>query len=127
VIRLATRAGLVVLALTVSGCALTFDATDFGVPTSLAESVQTPLPPQAASFKVTKHPVFLLWGLVGASRPNAEDVLAGQLGTGTRITNLKIKVRARWSDLLVTGLTLGVVSPRSVTFEGVVVPSSVGP
>jgi hypothetical protein len=127
VIRLATRAGLVVLALTVSGCALTFDASDFGVPTSLAESAQTSLPPQAVSFKVTKHPVFLLWGLVGASRPNAEDVLAGQLGTGARVTNLKIKVRARWSDLLVTGLTLGVVSPRSVTFEGVVVPSSVGP
>ena len=109
------------MALTVSGCALTFDATDLGVPTSLAEPAQTP--PQGSSFRVTKHPVFLLWGLVGASRPNAEDVLAGQVGTGARIANLKIKVRARWTDLLVTGLTLGVISPRSVTFEGVVVPS----
>jgi hypothetical protein len=125
VIRSATRAGLIALALTVSGCALTFDATDFGVPTSLAESPQTP--PQGESFRVTKHPVFLLWGLVAASRPNAEDVLAGQAGTGARIANLKIKVRARWTDLLVTGLTLGVISPRSVTFEGVVVPSSIRP
>jgi len=125
VIRSATRAGLVLLALTVSGCALTFDATDFGVPTSLAEPAQTP--PQGSSFTVTKHPVFLLWGLVAASRPNAEDVLAGQTGTGARIANLKIKVRARWSDLLVTALTLGLISPRSVTFEGVVVPSSIGP
>ena len=120
-----TRAGLVMLALTVSGCALTFDATELGVPTSLAESAQTP--PQGQSFHVTKHPVFLLWGLVAASRPNAEDVLAGQAGTGSRIANLRIKVRARWSDLLVTALTAGLVSPRSVTFEGVVVPSSVGP
>jgi hypothetical protein len=125
VIRSATRAGLIALALTVSGCALTFDATDFGVPTSFAEPAQSP--PQGSSFTVTKHPVFLLWGLVAASRPNAEDVLAGQAGTGARIANLKIKVRARWSDLLVTGLTLGLISPRSVTFEGVVVPSSVGP
>ena len=124
-IRSVTRAGLLALALTVSGCALTFDATDLGVPTSLAEPAQTP--PQGESFRVTKHPVFLFWGLLGAARPNAEDVLAGQAGTGARIANLKIKVRARWSDLLVTGLTAGLISPRSVTFEGVVVPSSVRP
>ena len=124
-IRSVTRAGLIALALTVSSCALTFDATDLGVPTSLAEPAQTP--PQGEPFRVTKRPVFLLWGLIAASRPNAEDVLAGQAGTGARIANLKIKVRARWSDLLVTGLTAGLISPRSVTFEGVVVPSSVRP
>jgi len=48
-------------------------------------------------------------------------VLAGQVGTGARIENLRIRVRSRWSDLLVTGLTLGLVVPRSVTFEGLVV------
>jgi hypothetical protein len=114
------RAGLLALALTVSGCALTFDSTELGVPTSMAEPAQAP--PQGASFSVTKHPVFLLWGAVAASRPNAEDVLAGQVGTGSRIANLRIKVRARWSDLLVTALTAGLISPRSVTFEGVIVP-----
>jgi len=114
-----TRILLVVAAAAVwSGCALTFDATDLGVPTSMAEAAQTP--PQGEAFRVTKHPVYLLWGLVGTSRPNAEDVLAGQVGTGSRIANLRIKVRSRWPDLLVTALTLGVVSPRSVTFEGVV-------
>src|SRR5258705_516528 len=98
---------------------MTFDATDLGVPTSLAEAAQTP--PQGTPFTVTKRPVYLLWGLAAASRPNAEDVLAGQVGTGRRIANLKIKVRARWSDLLVTVLTAGLISPRSVTFQGVVV------
>ena len=58
----------------------------------------------------------------GAARPNAEDVLAGQAATGARIVNLRIKVRSRWPDLLVTALTAGLISPRSVTFEGVVVP-----
>ena len=64
----------------------------------------------------------VLWGLAAASRPNAEDVLAGQAGTGARIANLRIKVRTRWADLLVTAITAGAISPRSVTFEGVVVP-----
>jgi hypothetical protein len=31
-------------------------------------------------------------------------------------------VHARWSDLLFTALSFGFLSPRTVTFEGVVVP-----
>jgi hypothetical protein len=57
---------------------------------------------------------------VQVGQPNLEDVLASQLGTGARITKLRVKVRSRWNDLLVTALTLGIVVPRSVTFEGVV-------
>ena len=118
--RSIARVGLVALALTVSGCALTFDSTDLGVPTSLAEPAASP--PQGAPFRVTLHPVFLLWGAIPVSRPNAEDVLAGQVGTASRIANLRIKVRSRWSDLLVTVLSGGTIVPRSVTFEGIVVP-----
>ena len=115
--RLAFLAGVV----TLSGCAITFDATELGVPTSMAESARDPV--QGTPFSVTKHPVYMFWGLVLAAKPNAEDVLAGQAGTGARIANLRIKSRARWSDLLVTALTFGFASPRSVTFEGTVVPS----
>lgn len=119
-IGLVARAGLLLLALTVGGCALTFDATELGVPATLAEAAQAP--PQGTPFKVTKHPVFLLWGLTTVSQPNIEDVLAGQTGTGARIANLRINVRTRFPDLLITVLTFGVISPRSVTLEGVVVP-----
>jgi hypothetical protein len=120
VTRLIARVGLATLALTVSGCALTFDSTDLGVPTSMAEPAASP--PQGTAFRVTRRPVFLLWGAIPVARPNAEDVLAGQVGTGSRIANLRIKVRSRWSDLLVTALSFGTIVPRSVTFEGVVVP-----
>jgi hypothetical protein len=122
VIRLIPRAGLAFLALTVSGCALTLDSSELGVPASMAEPAQTP--PQGTPFTVTRHPVYLLWGAVGVGRPSAEDVLAGQVGTGSRIANLRIKVRSRWSDVLVTALTLGVIVPRSVTLEGIVVPAT---
>ena len=119
--RSIVRVGLAALALTVSGCALTFDSTDLGVPTSLAEPAASP-PPQGTAFRVTRHPVFLLWGVLPVARPNAEDVLAGQVGTASRIANLRIKVRSRWSDLLVTVLSFGTIVPKSVTFEGVAVP-----
>jgi hypothetical protein len=117
--------------MTLTSCAMTFDATELGVPTSMAESAQTPVAADAKTFRVTKHPVFMFWGLVGVSRPNLEDVLAGQVGTGSRITNLRITVRSRLSDLFVTALTLGAITPRSVTFEGAIIPattsSNVGP
>lgn len=114
-----SRASVLTLALAVSGCALTLDSTHLGVPVSLAGPAEAP--DSGVAFRVTKHPVYLLAGLVPVSQPNLEDVLAGQVGTGARITNLRIKVRSRWSDLLITGLTLGFVVPRSVTFEGTVV------
>jgi len=57
-----------------------------------------------------------------ASRPNAEDRARRSGRDGARIANLRIKVRSRWSDLLITAITAGVIVPRSVTFEGVIVP-----
>ena len=113
-----TRASAVALALAANACALTYDATRLGAPTSLAEAAQAPA--TGTPFRVTKHPVYLLFGLVPVSQPNLEDVLAGQLGKGASIAGLRIKERSRWGDLLVTVLTLGVIVPRSVTYEGVV-------
>jgi hypothetical protein len=36
------------------------------------------------------------------------------------VADLRIQVRSRFTDVLITGLTLGLIVPRSVTFEGVV-------
>ncbi len=114
-----TRGSVLALALALGGCALTLDSSHLGVPVSLAAGAQEP--DSGTAFRVTKHSVYMFVGLVSVAQPNLEDVLAGQVGTGTRITKLRVKVRSRWSDLLVTGLTLGLVVPRSVTFEGTVV------
>jgi hypothetical protein len=116
-----TRASVLALALALCGCALTLDATHLGVPVSLAGSPQEA--DSGTAFRVTKHATYLLAGLVSLSQPNLEDVLAGQVGAGAgaRIAKLRVKARSRWNDLLVTALTIGLVVPRSVTFEGVVV------
>jgi hypothetical protein len=107
------------LALSSSGCGLTFDSQHIGVTATMAEPAQPPT--TGSAFQVTKHPVWLLFGLVSMSQPNLEDILAGQVANGTSIANLRIHVRATFSDVMVTVLTAGLVSPRSVTYEGVVV------
>ena len=107
------------LGLAAGGCALSFDSTHLGVPVTMASAAQ--IPAEGTSFQVNRHPVFVVWGAFTVSAPRLEDVVAGQLGTGAGVAQLRIKVRARWSDLLITALTAGLFSPRTVTLEGVVV------
>ena len=108
------------LGLAAGGCALTFDSTRLGVPVTMAGPAQ--VAPAGTPFQVTRHPVFVVWGAFTVSPPGLEDVIAGQVGAGAGVANLRIRVRARWSDLLITTLTAGLFSPRTVTFEGVVLP-----
>jgi protein-S-isoprenylcysteine O-methyltransferase Ste14 len=121
VTRLPASVAAAVLSCTMAGCALTFDSTHLGVPVTMAGDARAPA--NGTPFYVTRHPVFVGWGLFTIGRPRLEDVLAGQVGIASGVAELRIRLRARWSDLLITGLTAGLVSPRSVTFEGVVVGS----
>lgn len=108
----------VLLGLAAGGCAMSFDSSHLGVPVTMAGAATSSA--TGTPFRVNRHPVFIGWGLITASNPNLEDVLAGQAANSAAITNLKIRVRARWSDLLITALTFGLFSPRTVTFEGTI-------
>lgn len=106
------------LALLLAGCVHTFDASGLGVPATLASPAGQP--PEGESFSVSSRAVFGFWGILRFKQPSLRKALAAQLAGAKGVADVRIKVRSRWSDLLVTGLTLGLVVPRSVTFEGVV-------
>ncbi len=101
------------------GCALNFDARSLGVDATMASPASAPA--EGEEFRVTRSALFMLWGMLPVSRPSLERVLAGQLIGGERVADLRIRVRSRFVDLLLTVLTGGLIVPRSVTFEGVVV------
>jgi hypothetical protein len=103
-----------------AGCSLNFDATHLGVPATMASAAGTPA--EGQPFSVTSHAVYGFWGLTSFSKPSLQKALAAQLVGGKQIADLRIKVRSRLGDLIVTALTLGLIVPRAVTFEGVVVP-----
>lgn len=69
---------------------------------------------------MTSRAVYALWGLAKLKEPSLRKALAAQLAGGSGVADLKIKVRSRWSDVLITALTAGLIVPRAVTFEGVV-------
>lgn len=108
-----------VMAAALSGCAQTFDATTLGVPATMAAAAGEV--PTGQTFKVTTHTVHAFWGLLPMKKAQLDRALAGQLVGAKEVTQLKIKTHSRWKDLLITALTLGVVAPRTVTYEGVVV------
>lgn len=117
------RAFAALLLLVLPACAQSFDATSLGVPATMAS-----LPgdaPQGEAFRVNQTSVHAAWGLLTLTTPSLEKVVGGQLLGARQVSNLKIRVRSRWSDLLITGLTLGLVVPRTVTFEGVVTGGAV--
>jgi hypothetical protein len=97
---------------------MTFDAATLGVPVTLASPAGHP--PEGSRFSVTSRAVYGLWGLARLKQPSLRKALAAQLAGGSGVADLKIKVRSRWSDILITALTAGLIVPRAVTFEGVV-------
>ena len=101
-----------------AGCAQTFDATTLGVPVTMA----SPAGQQSADahFRVTSHALYGFWGLAKIKDPSLRKALAAQLAGGSGIADLKIKVRSKWTDVLVTVLTAGLLVPRAVTYEGTV-------
>lgn len=109
---------VLLLACTIGGCASTFDATTLGVPATLAAPAGQP--PAGDRFTVSSKAVFAFWGLAGVRHPSLRKALAAQLGGGAGVADVKIRVRSRWSDVLFTILTAGLLVPRTVTFEGVV-------
>ena len=117
---LVARRGLI-LALTVvlTGCSLTLDATHLGVPATLASSASAPV--EGTAFSVTGRAVYGLWGAVKFSQPSLKKTLAAQRVGGKEVANVRVRVRSKFSDLLITGLTLGLIVPRAVTIEGVIV------
>lgn len=101
------------------GCVQTFDSTTLGVPVTMAAA-----PGEAqggTAFKTQAHTVHAFFGLLTLSQANLQKSLARELVGGQQVAQLRIRIRSRWSDLLLTGLTLGLIVPRTVTYEGVII------
>jgi hypothetical protein len=106
-------------AASLSACAQTLDATHLGVPATLAAPADAP--PQGNEFHFQTHSTYAFWGALSLSQASLEKALASQLAGGKGVANVKVRIRSRFTDVLITGLTLGLIVPRTVTFEGVVV------
>jgi len=118
-------AWLALLLLTMSSCVQRFDATSLGVPATMASPVGQPV--QGEQFKVNNTALYMFLGLLPLSQPDLEKALGRQLVGGKGVADLKITVKSRLLDILVTGVTLGLIVPRTVTFEGTIIGGEAAP
>lgn len=114
-----TRALTLLLLAAITACSQTFDAATLGVPVTMAAAPGEAV--QGKPFRVSSHTVHGLWGLVTVSQASLRKGLAAQLVGADQVANLKIKTKSRWLDVVLTGLTLGLLVPRTVIYEGVVI------
>ena len=119
------KAALAVALVATAGCAQTFDATTLGVPATLA--ADNVAAPQGTAFKVSAKALWAAWGMVPVNAPSLQKILASQLVGGRSIANIRIKTRTSIFDGIVSLATFGVLVPRSVTYEGVVVEAPAAP
>lgn len=117
--RAPLRALAPLILLAAAACTQVFDATTLGVPATMSAAPGDL--PAGKPFTMTGHSVHGLFGLVTLSQANLRKGLSTQLVGGDQVANLKIRTKSRWFDVLVTGLTLGLVVPRTVTYEGIII------
>ena len=113
------RAALAVALLATAGCAQTFDATTLGVPATMASANAST--PAGTAFDVHAKALWAGWGLIPVAQPDLHKVLASQLVGGRSIANVRIRTRTSIVDGIITLATFGVLVPRSVSYEGIVV------
>ncbi len=119
-IRRISLPGLLI-AFALTGCAQSFDATNLGVPATMASASGDEAAAAGQPFRVSAHTVHGLWGLVPLGKARLDKALAAQLVGGKEVAQLKIHTKSRWSDLLFTALTLGIIAPKTVIYEGVII------
>jgi hypothetical protein len=110
---------LVSLLVLSSACSVTFDSGTLGVAATVSEPAGAPA--QGTPFRVTQKAVFLILGTIPANRPSLERALASQMLDADSVADLKIHVGSRFTDILISALTVGLIIPRSVTYEGVII------
>lgn len=119
------RTALPVLLLLLAACAQTFDATSLGVPATLASDATAPA--QGIHFQVRATQVWFGWGLLSVNEPTLKDALASQLIGGKGVADVKIRTHSRFINVLVTVLTGGLLVPRTVEFDGIIVGDAGAP
>lgn len=113
------NAALAVALLATAGCAQTFDATTLGVPATLASANAST--PAGTAFAVHAKALWAGWGLLPVSAPDLRRILAAELVGGKSIANIRIRTHTSFIDGLITVGTAGLLVPRTVVYEGVVV------
>lgn len=97
-----------------AGCATLPMESNMDKPVSMTEVKDE----TASTFVSNNKALWLFWGAFPISLPTVDGVLINQVSGHTGVQNLKITTESGFLDLVVTALTNGILTMRSVTIQG---------
>jgi hypothetical protein len=69
-------------------------------------------------FVVTKQALWLFWGLMPISVPKIDEVIGPKIADHEGIQNLKITTQLGFIDIVISGITGGVLTSQTVIIQG---------
>ncbi len=96
------------------GCATLPMESNIDKPVSMTEVKDE----KASVFVSNQKALWLFWGAFPVSLPTVDGVLAPQVSGHTGVQNLKVTTESGFIDLVVTILTDGILTMRTVTIQG---------
>ena len=70
------------------------------------------------SFDVKQRAIWLLWGAIPLNVPKVDQVVGPRVEDRTGIQNLKVQPKINIVDTLVTVLTVGIVTTKTISISG---------
>jgi len=98
----------------VVGCATIKMESKLEKPVSMTSLRGTPV----RDFAVNTRAVWLFWGLIDLSVPEFDQIIGPYVADRAGIQKLEIKTQYGFLDLVVTALTDGIITMRTVKIEG---------
>jgi hypothetical protein len=98
-----------------AGCAVLRAEADTSKPVLLNNPERVPT---RSHFSTDGVNIFFLWGLAGNENRAINDAILQEIGSARGLVNVRVVTYSSLLDLIVTGLTAGIIVPKSFTIEG---------
>jgi hypothetical protein len=96
------------------GCATLPMESNLDKPVSMTDMKETPV----KDFTSASKAIWLFWGLIPVVLPEVDGIIVPEMVGHNGIQNMKITTEYDFIDFVVTALTDGVVTMRTVTIQG---------
>ena len=105
---------VIVFVINVAGCATIRMESKLRKPVNMTEMAGEKI----RDFSTEKKAIWLFWGLIPLSVPELDETIGPQVADRNGINKLKITAKNSFTDALITTLTQGILTVRTIIIEG---------
>lgn len=104
----------ILIAVSLVGCSVLPLESNLEKPVSMTKTSGS----SGNDFVVTKQALWLFWGLMPISVPKIDEVIGPRIADHEGIQNLRITTQIGFIDIVISGITGGVLTSQTVIIQG---------